>query len=56
MSARNNNSNNNNSNNNNNYKGQTDGTGYNSHHYKDKKPEAIGVRMVNANNTDNGVE
>ena len=47
VSAR--NSNNKNSNNNNNYKGQTDGTGYKSHHYKDKKPDAIGIRMVNDN-------
>ena len=48
MLARNNNSNNNN-NNNTNYKGQTDRTGY-----KDKKPDAIGVRIVNADDPDDG--
>ena len=51
VSAR--NSNNNNSNNNNN-QGQMEGTSYKGHHYKDKKPDVIGVRMVNTDDPDNG--
>ena len=52
MSARNNNSNNSNNNNSSNYKGWTDETGYKGSHYKDKKPDAIGVQMVNAKDAD----
>ena len=44
VSARNNNSNGNSPT----YKGQSDGTGYKGSHYKDKKPDTIGVRIVNA--------
>ena len=47
--------NNNNKNNNSHsttYEGQSDGTGYKGSHYKDKKPDAIGVRMVNADDPD----
>ena len=49
--ARNNNNNNNNSHSTT-YKGQSDGTGYKGSHYKDKTPDAIGIRMVNANDPD----
>ena len=49
-----NNNNNNNNSNSTNYKGQTDWTGYKSSHYKDKKPDAIGVQMVNADDADGG--
>ena len=51
--ARNNNNNNNNSHSTT-YKGQPDGTGYKGSHYKDKKSDTIGVRMVNADNPDDG--
>ena len=36
------------------YKGQSDGTGYKGSHYKDKKLDTIGVRMVNADDPDDG--
>ena len=54
VSARNNNNNNNNNSHSTTYKGQSDGTGYKGSHYKDKKPDAIGVRMVNTNDPDDG--
>ena len=53
LSARNNNNNNNNSHSTT-YKGQSNGTGYKGSHYKDKKPDAIGVWMVKANDPDDG--
>ena len=54
VSARNNNNNNNTYSHNSTYKGQSDGTGYKSPHYKDKKPDTIGVRMVNTDDPDDG--
>ena len=53
VSVRNNNNNNNNSHSTT-YKGQSDGTGYKGPHYKDKKPDAFEVRMVNTDDPDDG--